>query len=84
MKSKLLGRKFLSPICFTVLVVVNRKAGLGLEDKDLWMIAGIFASFVLGESAIDAAHAFGGQAAHGNGIEKTGTGPASGGAAKQP
>jgi hypothetical protein len=58
---QLLGRKFLAPIMFALLVILNRKANLGLGQTDLWMIVSGLAAFILGESYVDAAGASNGK-----------------------
>jgi hypothetical protein len=51
----ILSRKFLAPLFFAFLVILNRKVNLNLSANDLWMIAVGFTGFVLGESIVDAA-----------------------------
>jgi len=50
---KFFKRKFLSPILFGLLVVLNRKLGLGLSETELGYIAAPVTAFIIGESAVD-------------------------------
>ena len=50
------SRKFwLGIILYPALVVVNRKAHLGLTDSDLWAIVAGVGAWILGQSNVDAA-----------------------------
>lgn len=50
---KFLSRKFLYPIVYGLLVVFNRKIGLGLSEMELGSIGATVVSFIAGESLID-------------------------------
>lgn len=53
LKSKFLGRKFLSPLAYTLLVWANKRFDIGFTNEELLYIAGIVVAFVAGETKLD-------------------------------
>lgn len=54
MKQKLTSRKFWMAVVTGVLVVLNDGLDLGIDTETVLAFAGIMATFIIGESAIDA------------------------------
>lgn len=61
------SRKFVSAVSVALLTGLNDGLGLGLEPSTIHWIAGVVIAWIVGESAVDAAHALGGQAAEAKG-----------------
>jgi hypothetical protein len=53
------SRKYVSTLAVAVLAVLNDALKLGIQQETILLVAGVVASFILGESAIDAASALG-------------------------
>ena len=53
------GRKWTSTMVVAALAAFNDALDLGIESETIMLIAGIVGFFILGESAVDAASAFG-------------------------
>lgn len=58
LKQKLLSRKFFLACVFAVLVILNRGLDLGIPEEAVMLIAGVMATYIFGESIVDAARAF--------------------------
>jgi len=54
---KLKSRKLAAAAIAALLVVLNRKLGLGLDAADLATLAGVAAAYVLGQGVADAGKA---------------------------
>jgi hypothetical protein len=52
-----LGRKYTTAVLGAGLIVLNRSLDLGLDSETIWQMVAILGSWILGESAIDAAAA---------------------------
>lgn len=55
MKSKLLSRKFILAVVTAVLIVLNDGLDLGIDSQTVLAFAGIIATYIVGESAVDVA-----------------------------
>lgn len=55
MKSKLLSRKFILAVVSAALVILNDGLDLGIDKDTVIAFAGIVATYILGESAVDVA-----------------------------
>ncbi|MBM4346401.1 MAG: hypothetical protein FJ100_23745 [Deltaproteobacteria bacterium] len=53
MIDKLKSRKLVASVCAALLVVLNRKLGLGLDATDLATLAGLAAAYVIGQGVAD-------------------------------
>jgi len=53
------SRKYFSAIAVALLAGLNDALKLGLQPDTVMLIAGVMSAFILGESAIDAASAWG-------------------------
>jgi hypothetical protein len=54
MKSKLSSRKFWMAVATAVLIVLNEGLDLGIDQETVLAFAGIIATYILGEAAVDA------------------------------
>ena len=52
--SKLVSRKFLTSLTTIILIVLNRKLNIGLNEPELAVIVAIVVVYLLGQSLIDA------------------------------
>lgn len=57
MKSKFKSRKFWMAVVTAVLIVLNDGLDLGIDKETVIAFAGIVATFILGEAAVDAKRA---------------------------
>ena len=53
--SKLKSRKFILAVVTAILIVLNDGLGLGIDSETVLAFAGIVATYILGESAVDVA-----------------------------
>ena len=53
------GRRFVVTLVGMALVMLNKKLGLDLSPEEVWGVAGLAASYVLGKSADNAAASWG-------------------------
>ena len=53
MKSKLLSRKFILAVVSALLVILNDGLDLGIDKDTVIAFAGIVATYIIGESAVD-------------------------------
>ena len=53
------SRKYVSALAVAALAVLNDTLKLGIKEETILLVAGVIATFIAGESAIDAASALG-------------------------